>query len=292
MDQFGYTWTGAQRKTLDRYAHFLGSLRSILNNISGAVERRRSAGHQPSVLMMDSRWNNAFFNGQYLSALWRYVNEFKMSLKKDVDVLALFSRDALDITARFSRREAIEHVDFRLFSLSRSVRWLLAPPTKVEDLTHELHLRFINHRSTIRQWVFRFDELHRESLGLKPVFTSAMDQSVCRCHTQPNMAQMLFQEAITTPVWDLVYSSRDAAIRAMEYKADIALLFKAFNHLNGQMGLWAQDLYQRMEDVVLTLRRASYAVRLGELNSKLSAAMKALGQCMALLEDFENWLRK
>ncbi|TWC18093.1 hypothetical protein FBY06_11518 [Pseudomonas sp. SJZ085] len=292
MDQLGHEWTRAQRKTLDRYARFLGSLRSILNNISVVLERRRSAGHQPSVPAMDSRWNNAFFNGQYLSALWGYVNALDISLKKDVEVLAVFSRDALDVTARFSRREAIEQVDFRLFNLSRSARWLLAPPTKVEDLTHELHLRFINHRSAIRQWVFRFDELYRESLGLSPVFISAMDHRACRCHTQPSVAQMLFQEAVTTPAWDLVYSSRDASIRAVEYKADIALLFKEFNSLIGQMGVLAQDLYRRMEDVVLTLRRASYAVRLGELNSRLSAVMNALGQCMALLENFETWLRK
>jgi hypothetical protein len=292
MDQLGHEWTRAQRRTLDRYAHFLGSLRPILNSISVVLERRRSAGHQPSVLAMDSRWNNAFFNGQYLSALRSYVNALDISLKKDVEVLAVFSRDALDITARFSRREAIEQVDFRLFSLSRSAQWLLAPPTKVEDLTHELHLRFIHHRSAIRQWVFRFDELYRESLGLNPVFIGAMDHRACRCHTQPSVAQVLFQEAVTTPAWDLVYSSRDASIRAMEYKVDIALLFKEFNSLIEQMGVFAQDLYRRMEDVVLTLRRASYAVRLGELNARLSAVMNALGQCMALLENFGTWLRK
>ncbi|SDV05331.1 hypothetical protein SAMN04490183_3798 [Pseudomonas corrugata] len=292
MDQLGYEWTGAQRQTLDRYAHFLGSLRSILNNISVVFERRRSAGHQPVVLAVDSRWNNALFNSQYLSALWGYVNDIRMSLERDVEALSAFIRDALDITARVSRREPVERVDFRLFSLSRSAQWLLAPPIKVEDLTHELHLRFINHRSAIRQWVFRFNELYRESLGLNPVFISAMDHRACLCHTQPSVAQMLFQEPVTAPAWDMIYSSRDASIRAMEYKADIAALFKAFNSLNGQMGLLAQDLYQRMEDVVLTLRRASYAVRLGELNSKLSVAMKAVGRCMELLEDFEAWLRK
>lgn len=292
MDQPGYEWTVAQRKTLDRYAYFLGSLRSIMHNISVVFERRQSAGHQPAVLATDSRWNNAFFNGQYLLALWGYVNGIKMSLEKDAQALATFVRDALDITARVSRREAIEQVDFRLFSLSRSARWLLAPPTKVEDLTHELHLRFINHRSAIRQWVFRFDELYQESFGLNAVFMSAMDHRSCLCHAQPTVAKMLFREAATTPAWDIVYPSRDVSIRAMKYKADIALLFKAFDSLNGRMGLLAQDLYQRMEGVVLELRRASYAVRLGELNSRLSITMKELYQCMAMLDDFETWLRK
>lgn len=292
MNQFNYEFTGAQRKTLDRYAQFLGSLRSILNNIPIALERRQKSGHQLAVLAVDSRWNNASFNGQYLSALWGHVNEVKIRFANEVRALAVYTEEALGITSRTSRREPIEQVDFRLFSLAASQRWLLAAPTKVEDLTHEFHLRFIDLRSAIRQWVFRFNELYQESFGLDAVFMRAMAHRSCRCHTQPTVAQVLFQETLTTPVWDIAYSSRDASIRAMEYQADIASLFKAVNKLNAQMGLLAQDLYQRMEGVVLELRRASYAVRLGELNSKLSTVMKELQQCMELLEDFETWLRK
>lgn len=292
MNQPGYEFTEAQRKTLDRYAHFLGSLRSIFNNIPVAFEQRQRAGHQPAVLAADSRWNNAFFNGQYLSALWGRVNEINVLFRSELKALEIFTQEALDITARTSRREPIDQVDFRLFSLSGSQRWTLSPPAKVEDLTHEFHLRFINLRSAIRQWVFKFAELYQESFGLSAAFMAAMDHRSCHCHTQPTVAQVLFQEAVTTPAWDIAYSSRDASIRATEYKADIALLFKAFDNLNAQMGLLVQDLYQRMEGVVLELRRATYVSRLGELNSKLSAIIQELNQCMTMLDDFENWLRK
>jgi len=292
MSQLSYEFNEAQRKTLEHYTRFLGSLRSIFNNVAVAFEQHQRRGHQPVVLAADSRWNSAFFSGQYLSTLYERVNEINVLFKSELKELAMFSQEALDITARTGRREPIEQVNFRLFSLSASQRWTLSPPAKVEDLIHELHLRFIGLRSAIRQLVFKFTELYQESFGLKSVFMAAMDHRSCHCHTQPSVAQVLFLEAVTTPAWDIVYSSQDASIRATEYKADITRLFKAFDNLNARMGLLVQDLYQRMEHVVLELRRTTYVSRMGELNSKLSAIMQPLNQCMTMLDDFEHWLRK
>ena len=292
MSQLSYEFNEAQRKTLERYTRFLGSLRSIFNNVAVAFEQRQRRGHQPVVLAADSRWNNAFFNGQYLSTLYERVNEINVLFKSELKELAMFTQEALDVTARTGRKEPIEQVNFRLFSLSTSQRWTLSPPAKVEDLIHDFYLRFIGLRSAIRQLVFKFTELSQESFGLKSVFMAAMDHRACHCHTQPSVAQVLFLETVTTPAWDIVYSSREASIRATEYKADITLLFKAFDDLSARMGLLVRDLYQRMEDVVLELRRATYVFRLGELNAKLSAIIQQLNQCMTMLDDFEHWLRK
>ncbi|MBI6616766.1 hypothetical protein YA0783_00510 [Pseudomonas corrugata] len=291
MNKFGYDFTSEQRRVLDRYINFLSTVHLVFDKIPVVFERRRMAGHQATALVADSRLNNAYFNVQSLLTLGMRVNEIKVLSSAHDKELKLFRQEALEITARTSRREPLAEVDYRLFSFSRAERWTLSPPKCVEDLIHELYLRSISIRSAIRQMVFKLSEVNQESFGVNAVFRRAMDHRSCQCHDQPTVVQALFQEASITPPWDLDYLSKDASGRAAEYKADIGSLFNAFSNLNSHLGLVAQTLYQGVDNVVLELQRASYAQSLGELNIRLNTANRTFEEGMILLDDFDRWLR-
>ena len=70
MNTLAYEFTAVQRRVLDRYTHFLGSLSPTFNNIPVVFARRRNSGHQLAVLAADSRLNNARFNERYLQEFW------------------------------------------------------------------------------------------------------------------------------------------------------------------------------------------------------------------------------
>ncbi|MBC3364432.1 hypothetical protein [Pseudomonas sp. SWRI154] len=292
MDSLKSSFTETQRRTLDRRIYFLDTLRSVFDKIPLVLERRRISGHQSVTLAADTRLNNAYFHAKYLLALEQDVNAIRVSCGAHTQELRVFTQEALGITAQTSGRQLLADLDFRQFSFSRSERWMIAPPMKIGDLVHEFFMRFITVRSSIRQLWFKFNELNNESFGVTAVFTSAMEHRSCHCHAQPTLVQALFQEADTTPPWDIVYSSRDASVRAAEYKADIASLSNAFVNLNSHMSLLTQALYQQMQSVENELDRAISSRTLGELNLKLDTAITTLDHCLTELKDFETWLRK
>ncbi|TFB36358.1 hypothetical protein [Pseudomonas sp. F01002] len=292
MSRLANEFTAAQRRVLDRYTNFLGSLQPTFNSIPVAFERRRNSGHQLAVLAKDSRLNNAPFNTRSLQALWGRTEEVKRLCRTYIEDLVTFARESLEITKQTSRNEPVGQVDFRLYSLSRSPTWKLFPPKDVRDLVHELFLRFDELKNEIRQLKYTITELYGESFGLKSVFTRAMDHRSCNCHPQPTVAEELFRENNTAPVWDFAYSSRDAVVRAAEYKADIAVLFDGFASVNSQMGLFIEEMYQRIEGAINELLRAKSVSRLGELNFKLGATIEGANECMAMMDHVESWLRK
>ncbi|MEO4014233.1 hypothetical protein [Pseudomonas rossensis] len=292
MNRLANEFTAAQRRVLDRYTNFLGSLQPTFNSIPVAFERRRNSGHQLAVLAKDSRLNNAPFNTRYLQELWGRTEEAKRLCRTYIEDLVTFARESLEITKQTSRNEPVGQVDFRLYSLSRSPTWKLFPPKDVRDLVHELFLRFDELKAAIRQLKYTIAELYVESFGLKSVFTRAMDHRSCNCHPQPTVAEELFRENNTAPVWGFAYSSRDAVVRAAEYKADIAVLFDGFASVNSQMGLFIEEMYQRIEGAINELLRAKSVSRLGELNFKLGATIEGANECMAMMDHVESWLRK
>ncbi|QAY89918.1 hypothetical protein [Pseudomonas sp. ACM7] len=292
MNRLANEFTAAQRRVLDRYTNFLGSLQPTFNSIPVAFERRRNSGHQLAVLAKDSRLNNAPFNARYLQEFWGRTEEAKRLCRTYIEDLVTFARESLEITKQTSRNEPVGQVDFRLYSLSRSPTWKLFPPKDVRDLVHELFLRFDELKAAIRQLKYTITELYVESFGLKSVFTRAMDHRSCNCHPQPTVAEELFRENNTAPVWDFAYSSRDAVVRAAEYKADIAVLFDGFASVNSQMGLFIEEMYQRIEGAINELLRAKSVSRLGELNFKLGATIEGANECMAMMDHVESWLRK
>lgn len=292
MNTLVYEFTAAQRHVLNRYINFLGSLSPTFNNIPVVFERRRNGGHQLAVLAKDLRFNNAAFNERYLREFWGRTEETWRLCRDYVENLATFTRESLDITKRTSRNELIGSVDFKSYSLSRSWTWMLHPPRNVQDLIHELYLRFDDLSSSIRQLKYTIREVRDESFGLKSVFTQAMDHRSCQCHPQPTVAQELFSQAGTTPVWDIVYSSTVASVRAAEYKADIATLFTGFASVSAQMGLFIENMQQRTDDAIIELLRARDASKLGELNFKLGGAMESANECKTMMNQLEAWLRK
>ncbi|AWM90239.1 hypothetical protein DJ564_05145 [Pseudomonas sp. 31-12] len=292
MNILAYEFTAAQRRVLDRYTRFLGSLQPTFNNIPIVFERRRNSGHQLAVLSSDSRLNNAMFNERYLQEFWKRTEETKRLCNGYVEDLAMFVCESLELTKQTTRNEPMGQVDFNAYTLTRSSTWMLFPPKNVQDLVHELYLRFDNLKSAVRQLKFTNTELYRESFGLNSVFTGAMNHKSCNCHSQPAVVEELFRENGTTPVWDIAYSSRDALVRATEYKADIAALFNGFASVNSQMGLFIEEIHQRMNSVINELLSAKRASRLGELNFKLEAAMEGAHECMVMMNHLEGSLRK
>ncbi|UVK99542.1 hypothetical protein [Pseudomonas sp. B21-048] len=292
MNTLAFEFTAAQRRELERYTHFLGSLHPTFNNIPVVFERRKNSGHQLTVLAEDSRLNNASFNERYLQGFWERTEDARRLCNAYVEDLEIFTRESLDITRQTSRNELISQVDFRLYSLSRSLTWELFPPEKVQDLIHELALRFFNLRSTVRQLKYTVVEVYNESFGLKSVFMRAMDHRSCNCHPQPSVAQELFRETGTTPVWDITYSSRDASVRATEYKTDIAALFNGVAAVNSRMSLFIEEIYQRIDNAINELLRAKSASKLGELNFALGAAVEGGREFITMMNHIEAWLRK
>jgi len=291
MNALAYEFSAMQRRVLDRYGRFLGTLPTTFNAIPLVFERRRKAGHQLAVLAKDSRLENARFNQRYLQDFWARTEASRRLGAGYLGDLQVFTREALDITGNTSRHEPVSQVDFRLFSLSRSTSWQLFPAEDVPDLIHELALRFYALQAEIRQLKYTVVEVYDESFGLKSVFLSAMDHRSCLCHATPTVAEGLFGDSLTTPVWDLAYASTDPAIRAAEYQADIAALFNGVVSVNTQMGLFIEALYQRLDNVCNQLLQAKSAVKLSELNFKLAAMTESANECMALLDHLEAWLR-
>jgi hypothetical protein len=292
MSTLVHEFTAAQRRVLDRYTQFLSMMHPIFDTIPVVFERRRNGGHQLAVLPRDSRLSNAPFNERYLQEFWGRTEETRLSCSAYLGDLNTFSRESLEITRQTSRNEPISQVDFRLYSLSRSPTWKLFPPRDVKDLLHELFLRFDELRAAVRQLKYTITELYNESFGLKSVFVRAMNYQSCLCHSLPTVAEELFGEAGTAPVWDITYSSRDASVRAAAYKADIALLFDGFVSVNSKMGLFIEEIYQRVNETMNELLRAKNTSKLSELNFRLGATAEGVHECMAMMNHFEEWLRK
>lgn len=292
MNTLTYEFTAAQRRVLDRYTHFLGTLEPTFNNIPLVFERRRASGHQLAVLASDSRLRNASFNARYLQEFWGRTEDARRLCSTYVVDLTTFTRESLEITKNTSRNEPLSQVDFKLYSLSRSSTWKLFPPTDVPDLTHELALRFCELRAAIRQLKYTIAEVHDESFGLKSVFARGMDHRSCQCHTQPTVVQEFFRDARTTPVWDVAYSSADALVRAAEYKTDIAALFNGLASVSSQISVFLEEIGLRVDTACNELLRAECVTKLGELNFRLAATKERAEEFMAMINHLEAWLRK
>ncbi|WP_085711826.1 MULTISPECIES: hypothetical protein [unclassified Pseudomonas] len=292
MKTLAYEFSTTQRRVLDRYTSFLGSLHPTFNNIPLVFERRRASGHQLAVLASDSRLNNASFNARYLQEFWQRTEEARRLCSNYVADLAAFTTETLEITRNTSRNEPLSQVDFKLYSLSRSPTWRLFPPTDVPDLVHELALRFSSLRAAIRQLKYTIAEVHDESFGLKSVFVRAMDHRSCQCHTQPALVEELFREARTTPVWDFAWSSTDSLVRAAEYKADIAALFGGLASVSSQISVFLEETGLRIDTVFYELLRAERVTKLGELNFQLAATKEGADEFMSMINHLETWLRK
>lgn len=281
-----------QRKVLDRYANFLGSLPSTIRNIPIVFERRRRSGHQLAVLAADSRLKNAEFNERYLRGLWSRSDEIMSLCSAYLGDLETFTRECLDITKQTSKDQPIAEVDFRLFSLASSPTWKLFPAQNVGDLVHELVLRFYEARNSIWGIKTMIEETYVESFGLRSAFTTAMEHRSCKCHQQPAVAEELFRDAVTAPVWDIVYSSRDAAVKAAEYKSDVITLFRKFSVLNSAMQVFLEIICRYIDSMIATLSQTIYLSRMHLLNFNLRMATGDGNQFMAQVNAFEAWLRK
>lgn len=292
MNTLAYEFSTAQRRALDRYTKFLGSLHPTFNNIPLMFERRRASGHQLTVLASDSRLNNASFNARYLQELWQRTEDARRLCSAYVTDLNTFTAETLEITKSTSRNEPLSQVDFKLYSLSRSPTWKLFPPTDVPDLVHELALRFSSLRAAIRQLKYTIAEVHDESFGIKSVFVRAMDHRSCQCHVLPTVVQELFRETRTTPVWDFAYSSADPLLRAAEYKADIAALFAGLASVSSQVSVFLEETGLRIDMVFNELLKAERVSKLAELNFQLAATKEGAEEFMAMINHLETWLRK
>ncbi|VVP02184.1 hypothetical protein [Pseudomonas fluorescens] len=292
MDILSYDLSAAQRRVLDRYTRFLGSLHTTINNIPVVFARRKASGHALAVLAGDSRLNNARFNERYLQELWGRTEEARNLCSAYVADLTMFAQENREITSRTSRNEPLSQVDFKWYSLSRSPTWRLFAPNDVPDLVHELVLRFYQLRAMIQQLKYTVAEVHDESFGLRSVFTKAMDHRSCQCHAQPTVVQELFREARTTPFWDITYSSANAVIRAAEYKTDIGTLFNGLASVSSQVGMFLEATGSYMDTAINELSRAERVSKLGELNFRLAATTALADEFMAMVNQLETWLRK
>ncbi|PMX12846.1 hypothetical protein C1X60_00570 [Pseudomonas sp. FW215-L1] len=292
MNTLAYEFSAAQRRVLDRYTNFLGSLNPTFNNIPLVFERRRAIGHQMAVLANDSRLNNARFNARYLQEFWERTEDARRLCSTYVADLTLFTAETQEIIKNTSRNEPLSQVDFKLYSLSRSPTWKLFPPTDVPDLIHELALRFSSLRAAIRQLKYTIAEVHDESFGLKSVFIRAMDHRSCQCHTQPTVVEELFREARTAPAWDFAWSSADPLVKAAEYKNDIAALFNGLASVSSQLSVFLEETGLRIDTVFNELLRAERVSKLGELNFQLAASKEGAEEFMAMINHLETWLRK
>lgn len=292
MKTLAYEFSTTQRRVLDRYTIFLGSLHPTFNNIPLVFERRRASGHQLAVRASDSRLNNASFNARYLQEFWQRTEEVRRLCSTYVADLAAFTAESLEISRNTSRNEPLSQVDFKLYSLSRSPTWRLFPPTNVPELVHELALRFYSLRAAIGQLKYTIVEVHDESFGLKSVWGRAMDHRSCQCHNQPAVVEELFREARTSPVWDVAYSSADPVVRAAEYKADVAVLFNGLASVSSHISVFLEETGLRIEMLYYDLLRAERASKLGELNFQLAAMQEGADEFMTMLNHLESWLRK
>jgi hypothetical protein len=292
MNTLAYEFSPAQRRVLDRYTAFLGSLVPTFNNIAVVFERCRASGHVPAVLASDSRLNNARFNERYLQEFWGRTDEARDLCRAYVTDLTVFTSETRDISKSTSRTELLDRVDFKLYSLSGSPTWKLFPPTDVRGLIHELTLRFYSLRAEVQQLKYTIAEVHDESFGLHAVFARAMDHRSCQCHAQPTVVQGLFGETRTAPVWDIAYSSGNAMIRAAEYKADIARLVNGLACVSAQISFFIEETVLRIDTAINELLKAQRVSTLGELNFQLAATKEGADEFMAMVDHLETWLRK
>lgn len=292
MNTLAYEFSAAQRRVLDRYTVYLGSLVPTFNNIAVVFERCRANGHVPAVLSKDSRLNNARFNERYLQEFWGRTDEARDLCRAYVTDLSVFTNETRDISKSTSRSERLDQVDFKRYSLSGSPTWKLFPPSDVRGLIHELTLRFYSLRAVIQQLKYTIAEVHDESFGLHSVFTRAMDHRSCQCHAQPTVVQELFRETRTAPVWDVAYSSGNAMVRAAEYKADIARLLNGLASVSAQISVFLGEAVLRIDTAINELLKAQRVSTLGELNFQLAATKEGADEFMAMLSHLETWLRK
>lgn len=292
MSEISYPFSAAQRRRLDRYTDFLGSLYPTFNKIAVVFQLRRNRGHQLAVLAPDSRLGNARFNEQYLQDFWKKVEEARYKCHWYLDLLETFTRDSLAIAEFTSKNEPLSQVDFRWYSLSNLPAWLWFPPKNVGDMVHELALRAYSLNGHLRQLKYTIREVSVESFGVKDVFTRAMHHRSCYCHLQPIVGEELFRQSDTSPVWDISYSSRDAVVMAAEYTADIKALSNAVVSVTSQMEVFIEELYKRMDGVSQDLMRAKNSTGLRGLNSRLVGAVEGVRECVVMMNHLESWLRK
>lgn len=291
MNSFAHEFSAEQRRVLDRYTAFLGSIHTLIANIPVVFECRRHSGHALAVLASDSRLNNVPFNERYLRDFWGCTKEVSQLCSAYVSELATFKSESLEIGKNTSRNTLLSQVDFNLYSLSRSPTWILFPPTDVSDLVHELVLRLYRLRVMVRQLKYTIVEVHDESFGLKSVFAKAMDHRSCQCHTEPTIVQELFRERRTQPFWDGAYSSMDPLVRGVEYKSGVVGLFHGLASVSMQVGVFLETIEMYMDTAIHELLTAERESKLRALNFKLAATEEQAEEFMAMLNDLETWLR-
>jgi hypothetical protein len=292
MNTLAYEFSAGQRRVLDRYTAFLGSLVPTFNNIAVVFERCRASGHAPAVLTSDSRLNNARFNERYLQEFWEWTDEARDLCRAYVSDLTVFTHETRDISQSTSRSELLEQVDFKLYSLSASPTWKLSPATDVRGLIQELTLRFYSLRAVIQQLKYPIAEVHDESFGLHSVFVRAMDHRICQCHAEPTIVPELFRDTRTVPVWDITYSSWNAVVRAAEYKADVARLFHGLASVSAQISVFIEETVLRIDTAINELLKAQRVSTLRELNFQLAGIKEGADEFMAMVDHLETWLRK
>jgi len=291
MNLLANQFSAEQRRVLDRYTAFLGSIRTVTANIPVVFERRRSSGHALAALASDSRLNNVRFNERYLRDFWGHTEEVRQQCSAYVSELLTFTSESVQICKDTSRNTPLTQVDFNLYSLSRSPTWILFPPTDVLDLVHELVLRLYRLRAMIRQLKYTIVEVHDESFGIKSVFAKAMDHRSCQCHTEPTIVQEFFRESRTQPFWDGAYSSMDPLVRAVEYKSGVIGLFHGLASVSMQVGVYLYTTEVYIDTAIHELLTAERVSKLGQLNFKLAATKEQAEEFMAMLNHLETWLR-
>jgi hypothetical protein len=292
MNSVNYEFSAQQRRVLDRYTRWLGMLIPTYDNTPLVFQARRKDGHQRAELSWDSRLNRVPVYEQYLQGHWARVGNIRGLVSRYVSDLVTFGRESLEITQRTSRSEPVSQVDVGSYSLYRSTDWGASPPTSVRSLVHVLGNRFWSLSGEITPTEGMIDMLGEASFGLNAAFIKIMGWQSCACHTQPTVAQELFRDSATTPVWDTAYSSSDPSIRAMEYQADVAKLFNDFVLLNTQMGVFVRNVLQRATGLGTELTQTENMTTMGMLNFKIESALEGAEELLQMLNHFESWLKK
>lgn len=277
---------------LERYTRLLGSFPATFRDIAVVLERRRKDGHQPTSIARDSRLQNAPFNERYLQGFGGRTAAVHVLCASYAAEIETFARETLELTRQDSGRKPISQVDFRLFSLYRSGIWQVLVPEDVPDLLHELSFRFYVLRAEVWQLKHTATEVYEQSFGLKSAFANAMNHRSCNCHATPTVAQALFSAPAMAAFWEIEYSSREPAVRASEYTADITTLFNDFASVSSMMALFIETLYQRVDGISDALLHATHASTLSELNFRLAPLMESAKACTAMFSHLEDWLRK
>ncbi|MFJ4250525.1 hypothetical protein [Pseudomonas sp. NPDC089741] len=287
-----YEFSAQQRRVFDRYSRWLGMLVATFDKTPQVFEARRQSGHQRGALSWDTRLNRVHFYEETLQGHWKRVGNIRTLVSRYVDDLTTFRRESLEITQRSSRSEPLAQVDCRIYSLYRSTNWGGTPPNSVRSLVQELGSRFWSLSGQTTPTHGMIDTMGEAIFGLNAAFLRIMDSPSCACHSQPTVAQELFRNTVTTPAWDIAYSSADPSIRAREYQADVARLFNDFVLLNTQMGVFVKEITLRATGLGNELSQTENMTTMGMLNFKNESALVGAQELLQMLNHFENWFKK